>query len=98
MIRGFAMYWLGLFCLEQAGSLRSFDDALEAHLKENKIPGGSLAVVRDGRLVYAKGFGLADVEARKPVDADALFRIASISKPITAVAVLRLVQDGKLDL
>lgn len=98
MILGFAIYGFGLLCVEQAASLRSFDDAMEAHLKEYKIPGGALAVVRDGRLVYAKGFGLADLEARKPVEADALFRIASISKPITAVAVLRLVQDGKLDL
>jgi len=98
MIQGLALIAFAVFCRQEATPLRSFDDALEAHLKEYGIPGGALAVVRDGRLVLAKGYGLADVEAKVPVAPDSLFRIASISKPITAVAVLKLVQDGKLDI
>lgn len=98
MILGIAIPVLACALAQDAAPLRSFDDALEAHLREHGIPGGALAVVRDGRLVYAKGFGLADVERKEPVQAGSLFRIASISKPITAVAVLKLAQDGKLDL
>jgi N-acyl-D-amino-acid deacylase len=54
--------------------------------------------MRHGRLIYARGFGLADIEADEPVRPDSLFRIASVSKPITAVAVLQLVEQGKLGL
>jgi N-acyl-D-amino-acid deacylase len=54
--------------------------------------------VKQGRLVYARGYGWADREAEEAAQAQSLFRIASLSKPITAVAVLRLVEAGKLDL
>jgi CubicO group peptidase (beta-lactamase class C family) len=76
----------------------SFDDAMEAQLRDYGIPGGALAVAKDGRLVHAKGYGYADVDAKTPVEGASLFRIASISKPITAVAILKLAQDGRLDL
>ena len=62
------------------------------------VPGASLAITKDGRLILAKGYGLANVEKQEPVQPDTLFRIASISKPITAVAVLKLVEDGLLNL
>jgi N-acyl-D-amino-acid deacylase len=62
------------------------------------VTGGAIAVAKDGRLVFARGYGLADREKKNPVASDALFRIASISKPITAVAVLRLVEQGKINL
>ena len=62
------------------------------------IPGGGVAIVRDGKLVMAREYGLADVEGKEPVRPDSLFRIASISKPVTAVAILKLVQEGRLDL
>lgn len=78
-------------------SLKPFDEPMEAVLKQ-KMPGGALAVVKDGRLVYAKGFGLADLENKVPMEASALFRIASLTKPITSTAILKLAQDGKLDL
>lgn len=61
------------------------------------VPGGALAVVKDRRLVYARGYGWADREKRIPVRPDSLFRIASISKSITAVAVLKLIEEGWLD-
>jgi CubicO group peptidase (beta-lactamase class C family) len=78
--------------------LESFDDAIETQLRAQKLPGASLAVVRDGRLVYAKGYGYADLEAKVPVSPSSLFRIASVSKPVTAAAILKLVEEGKLDL
>jgi CubicO group peptidase (beta-lactamase class C family) len=89
---------LVLVLAQDPASIPSFDEAMETQLKQYGIPGGSLAVAKGGRLVHAKGYGMADVDAKTPVAAESLFRIASISKPITAVAVLKLVQDGKLDL
>jgi N-acyl-D-amino-acid deacylase len=75
-----------------------FDELLTKFIGEHKIPGGAVAVSRNGRLVYSRGFGYADVEAKAPVEPVSRFRIASISKPITAVAVLQLVEQGKLGL
>jgi N-acyl-D-amino-acid deacylase len=76
----------------------SYDQVITAFMRKHAIPGGAVAVVRDGRLVYARGFGYADVENRTPVQPDALFRIASVSKPITAAAVMKLVEEGRLNL
>ena len=76
----------------------AFDHEMEAFMAARKIPGGALAVVKDRRLVLARGYGWADREKKLPVKADSLFRIASVSKPITAVAVFKLVEEGKLTL
>jgi N-acyl-D-amino-acid deacylase len=67
-------------------------------MQAKKIPGGSLAIAIDGEIKLARGYGYADREKEEPVQPDSLFRIASISKPITAVAVLKLVDEGKLKL
>jgi CubicO group peptidase (beta-lactamase class C family) len=65
-------------------------------MRQYKIPGASMAIVKNGRLVYARGFGYADIDRKEPVKPTSLFRIASVSKPITAVAILTLVERGKL--
>jgi len=78
--------------------LASFDRMMTAFVKRHKVPGVTLAVAKDGRLVYARGFGFADVQRRQPAEAHSLMRIASVSKPITAVGILLLVQQGKLKL
>lgn len=78
--------------------LAAFDEMMLDFLKTNQAPGASLAVTKDSKLIYARGFGYADVESKRPVQPDSLFRIASISKPITAVAVLQQVEQGKFKL
>lgn len=78
--------------------LASFDRIVPDLMRKWGIPGGSLAVVKDGRLVLARGYGYADIETREMVAPDALFRIASVSKPITAVAALQLAEQGRLSL
>jgi CubicO group peptidase (beta-lactamase class C family) len=78
--------------------LASFDRLMKQFLHEHELPGGALAVAHHGRLVYARGFGYADRAAQEPVQPSALFRIASISKPLTAVAVLQLVERGRVNL
>lgn len=75
-----------------------FDSLMSQFLAEHRIPGAALAVTYRGRLVHAKGYGYADIAAGEPATPNSLFRIASISKPITAVAILRLVDEGKLSL
>ena len=75
--------------------LRRVDDQLHA---QHKPPGAALAVTYHGRLVYARGFGHADLEKQEAVRPAALFRIASLSKPFTATAVMQLVEHGKLKL
>lgn len=80
------------------GPLRSFDRMMKSFMDEHDVPGGALAVTANGKLVYARGFGYAGIEAGERVQPTSLFRIASLSKPITAVAVLQLVEQGRLDL
>ncbi len=75
-------------------NLKPFDDEMLAFMRARHIPGGALAVSRGGRLVLARGYGWADKEAQVAVAPDALFRIASVSKPITSAAVMRLIQDS----
>lgn len=78
--------------------LAPFDDLMDRFVREQKVPGAALAVAKDGRLLYTRGFGFADPAAKTLVQPAALFRIASISKPITAAAILRLIEMGKLKL
>jgi CubicO group peptidase (beta-lactamase class C family) len=80
--------------------LEAFLDALlPAQLHSRDIAGAVVAVVKDGQVLLAKGYGYADVAAKKPVLADqTLFRPGSISKVFTATAVMQLVEQGKLDL
>ena len=80
--------------------LETFLDGFFAQqLEGSKIPGATVSVVRDGEVLFAKGYGEADVEAGEPVVADeTLFRIASTSKLFTSTAVMQLVEEGKLDL
>ena len=75
-----------------------FDRLIPELMNHWDVPGGALAIAKDGRLVMARGYGLADIDQEEPVQADTLFRIASISKPITAFAILQLVERGELAL
>ncbi len=78
--------------------LANFDQLLSAFMEQHHIPGAALALTDHGRLVYARGFGYADIATQEQVQPTSLFRIASISKPITAVAILQLIEQGKLKL
>jgi N-acyl-D-amino-acid deacylase len=84
--------------LDPSHPLAGFDHEMEQFMRVRGVPGGALAVVKDRRLVYASGYGLADQEAHTAARPDSLFRIASVSKPITGVAVLQLVEQGRLSL
>jgi CubicO group peptidase (beta-lactamase class C family) len=74
-------------------------DRLGADLIEAaRLPGLSISILRDGGVVFARGYGFADVETQTPVDTSTQFRAASVSKMITVTALARLYQEGQVDL
>ncbi len=74
------------------------DARIEAFREKTKTPGLSAALVDDHELCYEQGYGLADIENNVPATPETVYRLASISKMLTAVGVMQLVEDGKLDL
>lgn len=78
--------------------LEAIRSLITKEMAEQNIPGLSVAVGVDGEVAWTQGFGLADLENVVPASEETVYRLASISKPITAVAALRLVEQGKLDL
>jgi len=80
-----------------AGSA-GIDAALRAAVERNDVPGVVALVVNRDRVLYQGTFGVADVDTKRPLRADALFRIASMTKPVTSLALMQLVEQGKLAL
>lgn len=76
----------------------TLDDTLVALMQKRNIPGLSLAIVQDGKIVRAKGYGTIEAGGGKPVTVDTLFQAASVSKPVAALGALRLVEAKKLSL
>jgi serine beta-lactamase-like protein LACTB, mitochondrial len=76
----------------------ALEKLITPYLSDHFVPGLSLAVVDQGAVVYTQGFGLADVENSVPASADTVYRIASVSKSITAIGAMQLVEAGKLNL
>ena len=81
-----------------APELIEFDRIMADLLSRYDVPGGQLAISVNGRLVFARGYGLADRNAGIPVQPDTTFRVASVSKLVTAAAVMRLIEEGRLSL
>lgn len=82
----------------QLEALSHVDSAMHRFISSQGIVGASVGIVKDGQLVYAKGFGYTDEDKQQPTQPYHMFRIGSISKLITAVAVMKLHEDGKLNL
>ena len=79
-------------------TIASIQEIVEARMAKNQIPGFALAVVQDGETVYGEGFGVTDMESEQPVTPETVFLLASTSKPITSIAVMQLVEAGKMSL
>ena len=73
------------------------DALIENEMEERHIVGLSIAIVRGNKTVYAKGFGFADLEKRIPAGEETIYRMGSLSKVFTAVAVMQLVEEGRID-
>ncbi|HEX9889944.1 MAG TPA: serine hydrolase domain-containing protein, partial [Nitriliruptorales bacterium] len=78
--------------------LADADELLVEIVNRHTSPGLAIGVVHDGELVYAKGLGFADVESKRPVTTDTVFRIGSTSKTLTAIGLMQLWEQGRLDL
>ncbi|NCX94075.1 MAG: class A beta-lactamase-related serine hydrolase [Gammaproteobacteria bacterium] len=101
---------LALFCALQAyaaalpvtgNSLPQYaglDQKMSALMQKWHIPGGSLAIYKHGNVVFARGYGYADLDAKTLVQPNSLFRLASTSKTLTAVGIFSLIESGKLSL
>ncbi len=78
--------------------LAAIDSAMSHFVKQQGVVGASVGIVKDGQLVYAKGFGATDQDSNTKVQPYHLFRIGSVSKLLTAVAIMKMQEDGKLRL
>jgi len=81
-----------------ADRLARIHDAVQRHIDAKSIAGAVTMVVRNGRIAHLEGHGVIDLETNRPMPKDAIFRLASMSKPITAVAVMMMLEEGKLRL
>src|SRR5262245_20380030 len=72
------------------------DELFNTRLAEVGSTGAGVAILLEGEVVYLRGFGVRDVVSKTPVDADTVFRIGSVSKTVTALAVMRLRDQGKV--
>src|SRR5256885_12841638 len=77
-------------------AVQELEKVAERQINENALPGLAIAVVFQDRVVYAKGFGVRDVNTKAPVDADTVFQLASLSKSIGSTVVAELVGEGKI--
>ena len=78
--------------------LQRFDKVLKSYVDENKLPGFVAILVRNGQIVYYQAYGQADVPSQRAMKRDDIFRIASMTKAITATAVMMLYEEGKFSL
>lgn len=97
--------WFGIGCALLIGTASAHADQFDAAreqireaMVEQSIPSVSVAVAQNGRILWEEGFGWADVAKRVPADAHTMYSLASISKPITATALMILVERGAIDL
>ena len=81
-----------------AARLQRVHEAMQRHIDDGNISGGVTAAARRGRLVHLEAHGLMDLESGAPVTADAIFKIMSMTKPVVGVAILMLMEEGKLRL
>ncbi len=88
---------LALLAAQQAfAQLSGFDTFVEKEMKKWKVPGAAIAVIKDDKVLLAKGYGFADVKAKRPVTTKTVFPIASITKSFTVSTLAGLVKQGKL--
>src|SRR5690348_15756574 len=81
-----------------AGVFQALDDIYARYQEAEKLPGLAFGVVRNGQLAYAKGLGIVSVDSKAPVGTETFFRIASMTKVVTAMGILLLRDRGKLSL
>ena len=84
--------WAGALCAQP-----DLEAYIQRSMKEMQVPGAAVGIVRDGKIVMAKGFGLRDVKHNLPATADTIFAVGSVTKSFTAITVALMVDEKKLD-
>src|SRR5262249_6324883 len=100
MTRSLPRAWaaLALAGAAASGYADKIDDSIKVELEKSHTPGASVAVVRDGKVVRARGYGMANVELSVRAARDTVYETLSVSKQFTAAAILMLVEEGKVTL
>ncbi|WP_181373190.1 serine hydrolase [Massilia glaciei] len=96
-----ALAMLMVVSAQAAGKPKSLPESIDNYLSarfDPRSPGAAVVVVKDGKVIFRKGYGMADLELKVPVRPEMVFRLASVTKQFTAVAVLMLAEEGKLAL
>src|ERR1700754_3994242 len=94
----FLLLLLSVTCFAQDGISTKIDDYIRTEMQTQQIPGVSLAVIKNGEIVLARGYGLANVEHQVAVKPETIFQSGSVGKQFTAMAVMMLVGEGKVGL
>ena len=94
----YRFFLLAIFLSASAVRADVLDDRIRSIMAERHIPGAAVAVVRNGKVVRMKGYGVATLEFNVPVTTETVFEIGSVSKQMTAAGIMLLVQDGKVSL
>lgn len=81
-----------------ASPATALDSFLTAQMRDGALPGLAVGIARHGRVLFAKGYGLADLARRRPVTTDSMFHIASVTKTVAATGIMMLVGEGRLAL
>ncbi len=97
-IRFFLLFIYILLIFAVAVKADEVDGYVRSQLAERHIPGAAIAVVKNGKIIKSEGYGLASIEFDAPATKETVFEIGSVSKQITAVAVMLLVEDGKINM
>jgi CubicO group peptidase (beta-lactamase class C family) len=92
----FILLFISSGCFAQQAD--SIDFYVTAVMKKESVPGSSLLVIKDGKIIKATSYGLANLEHKVPAKFETVFELASVSKPITALAIMQLVEQGKISL
>ena len=74
------------------------DEFIKKQMVRDHLPGISIAIIENGKIIKEKGYGIESLETKKPADAHTLYEIASLGKPIVAVATLKLIESGRIGL
>jgi beta-lactamase class C len=77
--------------------LSDYEDYINESLKLTGVPGAAIAIIHDSTIIYLKGFGVRNVDTQEPVDAHTVFRLASVSKPVTSVLMGTMMEEGILN-
>jgi len=99
----FVVFLLTLFCTIHVQGQKDLieeklDPIIQQIIESWELPGMTVSIVKDNKIIYAKAFGVKNIENKEPLTEKSLFHMASVSKPFSATAIMQLVEQGKVDL